>query len=170
MMDIKEDEGFLFQHQESVGHFIPIRRVQVSLSVPIRGVQVSHSVPIRGVQVSHSVPIRRVRSSWLDDRPANQRLVSERMLLCLQGCDSSMRVRVAPRALCPQGPLQDDYNSGPRMGAIAGIPSRNRDALDQGTDILAAAPQSIHQSGMGVAAVKGQGTRPHTLLGTWRRG
>lgn len=68
------------------------------------------------------------------------------MPLCLQGRDSSMWVRAAPGATSPRGPLQDDHNSGPRAAAIAGIPTRNRDAFIQGTDTLAAARQSIHQS------------------------
>lgn len=84
------------------------------------------------------------------------------VLLCLQGCDSSMWVRAAPWATGPQGPLQDGHNSGPRAGAIAGIPTRNRDALAQGTDTLAAAPQSIHQSPRGMATAKGHSTRPRT--------
>lgn len=76
------------------------------------------------------------------------------MPLCLQGCDSSMWVRAAPGATSPRGPLQDGHNSSPRADAIAGIPTRNRDAFAQGTDTLAAAPQSIHQSLKGVATAK----------------
>ncbi|XP_055021884.1 extended synaptotagmin-1-like [Boleophthalmus pectinirostris] len=72
--------------------------------------------------------------------------MSGQVLLCIQGCDSSMWVRAALRATGPQGLLQDSHNGSPRPDAIAGIPTRNRDALVQGTDTLAAAPQSIHQS------------------------
>lgn len=86
---------------------------------------------------------------------ANQRSTQRRVPLCLQGCDSSMWVRAAPGATSPQGPLQDGYNSSPRAAAIAGIPTRNRDAFAQGTDTLAAARQSIHQSLKGVASAKG---------------
>lgn len=57
-----------------------------------------------------------------------------------------MWVRAAPGANSPPGPLQDGYNSSPREDAIAGIPTRNRDSFAQGTDTLAAARQSIHQS------------------------
>lgn len=52
----------------------------------------------------------------------------------------------APGATSPQGPLQDGYNSSPRADAIAEIPTRNRDTFTRGTDTLAAAAQSIHQS------------------------
>lgn len=93
----------------------------------------------------------------------NQRSAWRRVPLCLQGRDSSMWVRAAPGATSPQGPLQDGHNSGPRAAAIAGIPTRNRDAFIQGTDTLAAARQSIHQSLKGVASAKGhsrQGTGP----------
>lgn len=87
-----------------------------------------------------------------------------RVLLCLQGCDSSMWVRAAPGATSPQGPLQDSYNSSPRADAIAGIPTRNRDAFAQGTDTLAAALQSIHQSQKGVVTAKGQSSHPTARL------
>ncbi|KAI7794204.1 putative receptor tyrosine-protein kinase erbB-3-like [Triplophysa rosa] len=56
-----------------------------------------------------------------------------------------MWVRAAPWVVSPNGPLQANHNSGTMAGAIAGIPSRNRGALAQGTDSLAAMQQSIHQ-------------------------
>lgn len=93
---------------------------------------------------------------------ANQRSMQWRVLLCLQGCDSSMWVRAARGATSPQGPLQDGYNSSPRVDGIAGIPTRNRDAFAQGTDTLAAALQSIHQSLKGVATAKGHSSHPHS--------
>lgn len=71
-----------------------------------------------------------------------------------------MWVGAAPGATSPLGPLQDRYNSGPRADAIAGIPTRNRDTFAQGTDTLAAAPQSIHQSLKGVATAKGHSRHP----------
>ncbi|KAI4824442.1 hypothetical protein KUCAC02_012953 [Chaenocephalus aceratus] len=79
-----------------------------------------------------------------------------------------MWVRAAPGATSPQGPLQDGHNSSPRADAIAGIPTRNRDAFTQGTDTLAAAPQSIHQSLKGVVSAKGHSSPPQqpTLEGT----
>ncbi|CAB1430410.1 unnamed protein product [Pleuronectes platessa] len=64
-----------------------------------------------------------------------------------------MWVRAAPGATSPQGPLQDGHNSSPRADAIAGIPTRNRDAFAQCTDTLAAALQSIHQSLKGVKSL-----------------
>ncbi|CAL8275296.1 unnamed protein product [Boreogadus saida] len=54
-----------------------------------------------------------------------------------------------PGPSAPGAPCRTTTIAAPRMGAIAGIPCRNRDALEQGTDILAAAPQSIHPSGSG---------------------
>lgn len=60
------------------------------------------------------------------------------------------------------GPLQDSYNSRPRADAIAGIPTRNRDAFAQGTDTLAAAPQSIHQSLKGDITAKGHSSHPRS--------
>lgn len=60
----------------------------------------------------------------------------------------------------PTGPLQDGYNSSPREDAIAGIPTRNRDTFAQGTDTLAAARQSIHQSPGGSGICK----RPQQAL------
>ncbi|KAL6483053.1 hypothetical protein MHYP_G00079250 [Metynnis hypsauchen] len=73
-----------------------------------------------------------------------------------------MWVRTAPGANSPLGPLQAEHNCGTTAGAIAGIPSRNRGALAQGTDTLAAAPQSIHQSVMGVRTAEAQPAHPHS--------
>ncbi|KAK7884304.1 hypothetical protein WMY93_027427 [Mugilogobius chulae] len=71
----------------------------------------------------------------------------------------------------PQGPLQDSHNGSPRPDAIAGIPTRNRDALDQGTDTLAAAPQSIHQSPRDGNCKRPQQSPPQWVLdGTWPPG
>lgn len=80
--------------------------------------------------------------------------------VCLQGRDSSMWVRAAPWVASPNGPLQAAHNSGTMAGAIAGIPSRNRGALAQGTDSLAAILQSIHQSVMGAATAKARPAHP----------
>lgn len=80
--------------------------------------------------------------------------------VCLQGCDSSMWVRTAPWVASPNGPLQANHNSGTMAGAIAGIPSRNRGALAQGTDSLAAMQQSIHQCVMGAANAEARPAHP----------
>lgn len=80
--------------------------------------------------------------------------------VCLQGRDSSMWVRAAPWVASPNGPLQAVDNSGTMAGAIAGIPSRNRGALAQGTDSLAAMLQSIHQSVMGAATTEARPAHP----------
>ncbi|KAL7864975.1 hypothetical protein AOLI_G00163950 [Acnodon oligacanthus] len=73
-----------------------------------------------------------------------------------------MWVRAAPGANSPLGPLQVAHNCGTTAGAIAGIPSRNRGALAQGTDTLAAVPQSIHQSVMGVRTAEAQPAHPRS--------
>ena len=117
--------------------------------------------PKRSLAQSGSFSVELLHSTESHFAWANQRSVSRRVPLCLQGCDSSMWVRAAPGATSPQGPLQDGYNSSPRADAIAGIPTRNRDAFAQGTDTLAAAPQSIHQSLKGVATAKGHSSHPH---------
>lgn len=66
------------------------------------------------------------------------------------------------RAASPRCPLQVTHNSGTAAGAIAGIPSRNRGALAQGTDILAAVQQSIHQCVMGARGAEAQPAHPHS--------
>ncbi|KAK2885524.1 hypothetical protein Q8A67_016361 [Cirrhinus molitorella] len=83
-----------------------------------------------------------------------------RNCVCLQGRDSSMWVRAAPWVASPNGPLQAAHNSGTMAGAIAGIPSRNRGALAQGTDSLAATLQSIHQSVMGAPTAEARPAHP----------
>lgn len=117
----------------------------------------------RSLAQSGSFPVELLHFTESHFIRANQRSMLGRVLLCLQGCDSSMWVRASPRATSPQGPLQDSYNSSPRADAIAGIPTRNRDTFAQGTDTLAAAPQSIHQSLKGVATAKGHSSHPHSL-------
>lgn len=66
------------------------------------------------------------------------------------------------RAASPRCPLQATHNSSTAAGAIAGIPSRNRGALAQGTDTLAAVQQSIHQCMMGARGAEAQPAHPHS--------
>lgn len=66
------------------------------------------------------------------------------------------------QAASPRCPLQAAHNSGTAAGAIAGIPFRNRGALGQGIDTLAAVQQSIHQCMMGVRGAEAQPAHPHS--------
>lgn len=141
-----------------------MRRTQISVAFLFQPFLTA--VVKRSLAQSGSFPVELLPFTESHFVGANQRFMSGRVLLCLQGCDSSMWVRAAPGATSSQGPLQDGYNSSPRADAIAGIPTRNRDAFTRGTDTLAAAPQSIHQSLKGVATAKGHCSHPHIL--SWK--